>query len=228
LNAITPNWPAPPGIMAFVTTRSVGNLARHVGEKGEADMNRRRMAEQFALPAEPLWLQQVHGDQVVVPEFDSDAAPTADAAYTRAVARPLAIMVADCLPILLASRSGQEIAAVHAGWRGLAAGVIGAALSRFEESDVVAWLGPAIGPCHYEVDGMVRDAFDDDTGFLAGRDAAHWMMSLCDIAKLQLMQAGVSAIYGGGFCTFCDDRFYSHRRDGEINAGRIAAVIWKR
>lgn len=226
MTLLVPDWPAPPGVVAFVTTREVGNLARHVGSADDAVANRRQLAQAQNLPAEPFWMEQLHGNRVVTPEAEKGL-PRADAAYTRLAGRPLAVMVADCLPILLASRDGNEIGAVHAGWRGLACGVVREALSRFHSRDIVAWLGPAIGPCHYEVDEVVRRAFSTDTGFRVGKDARHWMMDLYAVATAQLEAEGVDSVWGGGLCTYCDARFYSHRRDGERDGGRMAAVIWR-
>ena len=227
MSILQPQWHPSPRVRSLVTTRTCGNLARHVGNAGDALANRRRLAESSGWPSEPLWMEQVHGNRVVEVSTPLEQPPRADAAYTRLVDQPLVVMVADCLPILLASRSAEEIAVVHAGWRGLACGVILEAVGRFGEADLVAWLGPAIGPCHYEVDRLVRQEFDDGTGFGVGRDTSHWMMDLYAIARRQLGLVGVTDVHGGGFCTWCDDRFYSHRRDGNQDAGRFAAVIWK-
>ncbi|MDA0273214.1 MAG: peptidoglycan editing factor PgeF [Proteobacteria bacterium] len=220
--------PAPFGdrIGVLVTTQSCGNLATHVGDIPTALANRQLLRREFNIPAEPVWLSQVHGNGVVnLSSPVVDGVVEADAAFTRVVDLPLVVMIADCLPIVLASIGGDEVAVVHAGWKGLVNGVISRAVASFS-GDVVAWLGPAIGPCHYEVDLAVRQRFEDSGGFLRGTDEAHWMMDLYEIARVQLRQAGVRSITGGEACTYCDEKFFSHRRDPE--AGRIALIAWIR
>lgn len=233
---LTPDWPAPPGVNAAVTTRIGGlgkgafaslNLAFHVGDdERTVESNRVIVQQQLGLPAQPNWLTQVHGTDCVEIEDNKAVARQGDAAWTRENDTVLAVMVADCLPMLLASRDGAEIAVVHAGWKGLAAGVIQVACRRFHHRDVIAWMGPAIGPCHYEVDTRVKDAFGDTAGFAPGKDKAHWMLDLYAAARKCLTEEGITGIYGGGFCTYCDpEQFFSYRRDGET--GRMAALIWK-
>jgi hypothetical protein len=202
------------------------NLALHVGDQpARVALNRQQLQRDAGLPATPAWLTQVHGTQIHVPGSAQESSLEADAAFSQAPGQVLAIMIADCLPILLCSRDGQKIAALHAGWRGLALGIIEKVVARFDGDDVLAWLGPAIGPCHYEVDTQVRSQFNDNIGFCAGRDAQHWMLDLYAIARQQLQQAGVSMVSGGGECTFCDQDYYSYRRDGVT--GRIATLIWR-
>lgn len=187
--------------------------------------NRKALVTTAGLPGQPLWLEQVHGNRVVLAEDyrDISETPQADAVVTSQVDRPVAVLVADCLPILLASASGDRAGVVHAGWRGLASGVIAEAVARFEGSELIAWIGPGICVRHYEVDQVVRSAFDSDTGFdTAG--ASHWMMDLVVIARRQLAAQGVRYIYGGDHCTWCDPRFFSHRQDQA--AGRIAVIAW--
>jgi YfiH family protein len=213
--------------------------------------NRRRLAAAAGLPAEPAWLRQVHGVHVAdLDGADVDAAAagnapvTADAAFTRRRGRVCAILTADCLPVLLAADSGDWVAAAHAGWRGLAAGVIEATVSALSAAAgagalppkrLLAWLGPAIGPQHFEVGAEVRDALlagDAGAGAGAGAEAAftpnsrgRFMADLGRLARRRLAVAGVDRIYGGGECTFADaTRFFSHRRDGVT--GRQAALIW--
>lgn len=224
---ILPDWDVAPRVTGFATTRLQGNLALHVGDPAIAAHNRQALADAAELPAEPFWLEQVHGNNVVIAGADHVARPHADAAYTDKPDRPLVVMVGDCLPVFIATRDGEEIGVAHAGWRGLAAGVIDALLDKFRSQDVVAWLGPAIGPCHYEVDELVRGAFSSAAGFKTGRDDSHWMADLYVIARNQLAARGVSRVFGGGFCTWCDTRFFSHRGDAVSRSGRIAAVIWK-
>lgn len=226
MSYIIPEWQVSRRVRALVTTRSLGNLALHVGDSDQVRANRRRLVREAALPRMPVWMQQVHGIEVWTGAA-SDDPPVADAAYTTTPDLPLVVMVADCLPVFIASADGDEVGVAHAGWRGLAGGVLAALAGSFTSSELVAWLGPAIGPCHYEVDEVVREQFPGDTGFLPGRDSAHWMMDLYAIARRQLADLGVSSVEGGGFCTWCDDRMYSHRRDGDVNAGRIAAVVWR-
>jgi hypothetical protein len=208
------------------------NLALHVGdEPTHVLLNRQFLQRQSGMPAAPEWLTQVHGTSIHVPDDRLNQAPTlqqtieADAAFCQSSGQVLAVMVADCLPVLVCSRDGQEIAAVHAGWRGLALGIIEQVVERFDSDDLLAWMGPAIGPCHYEVDVQVRSRFQSSLGFETGRDPQHWMLNLYAIARQQLLQVGVSTVSGGAECTFCDPAYYSYRRDGVT--GRMAALIWR-
>lgn len=226
MSLLVPDWDVSTRVRAFATTRMQGNLAMHVGDADAARHNRSALVADYNLPAEPLWLEQVHGNDIVVAPT-AQRQPRADGAYTRSAQLPLAVMVADCLPVLLATPDGDEIAVAHAGWRGLAGGVLAAARAKFRGDEVVAWLGPAIGPCHYEVDAVVRREFTTGTGFAAGRDGSHWMMDLAAIARHQLAALGIARIHGGGQCTWCDDRLFSHRRSGGVREGRFASVIWK-
>jgi hypothetical protein len=219
------------------------NLGDHVGDAATAVAeNRRRLAAAAALPAEPSWLRQVHGAAVADldaaqrdPMAAGEAPTTADAAVTRCRGRVCAILTADCLPVLLAAESGDLVGAAHAGWRGLAAGVIEATVAAMSRAGAVppqglmAWLGPAIGPQHFEVGAEVREA-------LLGADPAaessfapnargRFMADLEQLARRRLAAAGVDRIYGGGQCTYADAaRYFSHRRDGVT--GRQAALIW--
>jgi hypothetical protein len=215
-------------------------LGDHVGDAATAVAeNRRRLAAAAALPAEPSWLRQVHGATVADLDAAADGAAgtpaTADAAVTRCPGRVCAILTADCLPVLLAADSGDQVAAAHAGWRGLAAGVIEATIAAMSRAGgtaphrLLAWLGPAIGPQHFEVGAEVREA-------LLGADPAaesafspnargRFMADLGQLARRRLAAAGVDRIYGGGECTYEDAaRYFSHRRDGV--SGRQAALIW--
>jgi YfiH family protein len=242
---IVPDWPAPPRVRAFVTTRQLPgnsqppydafNLGLRTGEDPSfARANRELLVRAFSLPSAPRWLQQVHGNQVAV--FDADrepngAEPQADAAITRAPGVVLAILTADCLPILLCAGDGSEIAAVHAGWRGLAAGVIEACIGtmRAPATKLMAWLGPAIGPASYEVGDEVRAAFvayshDAGTAFAPTRPG-HWHCDLYTLARQRLHALGVASVHGGGLDTYAGQRFYSYRRDG-ARSGRFASLIW--
>jgi YfiH family protein len=235
---IRAEWPAPHGIVAGTTTRRGGvsdgahasmNLGAHVGDDPErVAENRRRFVAGCGLGAEPRWLNQVHGTAV---RIVGDAAPIdADAAIAREPGATVAVLTADCLPILLCAKDGGEIAAIHAGWRGLAGGVIAATISRMTTSpqQLLAWIGPAISQPAFEVGAEVRDAFiaadpGAESCFL-GNHRGRWQADLCALARRQLGAMGVSAVHGGGFCTFADgERFFSYRRDGQC--GRMATFI---
>lgn len=240
MDLIRPDWPAPAWVQAWSTTRSGGvsegpfdslNLGDHVGDDAErVGRNRARVREHLGLPAEPLWLRQVHGCEVA----EAGAVPSgcaADAAVARSPGRVCAVLTADCLPLLLCDRVGQVVAAVHAGWRGLAAGVVEQAVGALavDPWQVLAWLGPAIGPDAFEVGPEVRDEFlaaDSGAGqaFRPGM-GGRWLADLDTLARRRLERAGVRSVYGGGHCTFSDpSRFFSYRRDGVT--GRMASLIW--
>ncbi|MEJ2360619.1 MAG: peptidoglycan editing factor PgeF [Gammaproteobacteria bacterium] len=235
---IAADWPAPRSIRAGVTTRLGGcslgkyasfNLASHVGDEPAAvSENRRRLRAALALPAEPVWLNQVHGIQVCT---DAVAGSTADASVSREAGQVCVVLTADCLPVLLCDQAGKVVAAAHAGWRGLAAGVVTETVRRMAvaPADILAWLGPAIGPRAFEVGEDVRSVFvDQDTAYHRAFEAhtpGKWMMDIYAAARLQLAGLGIPAVYGGGACTFTDsERFYSFRRDHET--GRMASLIW--
>lgn len=237
---IRPDWPAAASVRAVTTTRSGGvsqgpyaclNLGDHVGDDPEAVReNRARLETALKLPATPFWLQQVHGTRVV--EAAAIAAPaTADAVYARNPGVVCAVLTADCLPVLLCDRAGQRVAAAHAGWRGLAAGVIEAAVAAMQvpARDLLAWLGPAISSAAYSVGEDVRQAFmansaGAETAF-GPAEGGRWHADLYMLARQRLAACGVSEVYGGGWCTWKDARrFYSYRRDG--TTGRMANLIW--
>ena len=235
---IRAEWPAPPGIVAGTTTRSGGvsagvyasmNLGAHVGDDPQrVAENRRRFVAGCGIGAAPDWLNQVHGTAV---RIAGDPAPVeADAAIAREPGTTVAVLTADCLPILLCAEGGDEIAAIHAGWRGLAAGAIGAAVSRMTTSpqQLLAWIGPAISQPAFEVGGEVRAAFvETDPGAEAcfrENQRGRWQADLYALAGRRLGAMGVRAVHGGGFCTFADsERFFSFRRDGRC--GRMATFI---
>lgn len=237
---LRPDWPAPAGVRAAVSTRDVPgasaspferfNLGSRCGDAAEAvAANRAALASMLELPAPPRWLRQVHGIAVAAAGVEGE--PEADAAVTRTRGEPLAILTADCLPVLFCAADGGEVAAAHAGWRGLAAGVLEATLGRLRARPgaVMAWLGPCIGAASYEVGAEVREAFiAGDAGaeacFVPTRPG-HWLCDLAGLARRRLERAGVSAIYGGGFDTLADPRFYSYRRDA-ARSGRFATLIW--
>lgn len=235
---IEPDWPAPPGVRAVSTLRrggtSVGpysslNLGGHVGDDpARVAANRLRVGEGLALPGEPAWLHQVHGVRAVPAEAPGDGA--ADAAWTRESGVVCAVMTADCLPILLCSGDGAAVAAVHAGWRGLAGGVVEAAVAAMGGGELLAWLGPAIGPDAFEVGGEVREAFlrngaEFGSGFRE-TGGGKWLADIYRLGRLTLERQGIAAIYGGGCCTFGQaEDFFSYRRDG--TTGRMASLIWR-
>ena len=235
---IMADWPAPDGIIAGTTTRIGGvsdgayasmNLGGHVGDdQAHVAENRRRFVAGCGLPAEPDWLTQVHGTAVRV---DGTTAPVeADAAISRKPGAVLAVLTADCLPILLCADSGDEIAAIHAGWRGLAAGIVDATLANLQAApgQLAAWFGPAISQAAFEVGGEVRAAFiardAGAEGCFLQNERGRWQADLYGLARRQLEAAGVGVIHGGGMCTVADsERFFSYRRDGQC--GRMATFI---
>ncbi|MEJ1376977.1 MAG: peptidoglycan editing factor PgeF [Candidatus Sedimenticola sp. (ex Thyasira tokunagai)] len=239
---IVPDWPAPTRVRALTTTRRGGcsrapyeslNLGTHVGDNPERVANNRALLrQQQGLPADPLWLEQVHGCAVAeCSSNERDLPIIADAAFSDRPDKVCAVMTADCLPLLLCNRSGTKVAAVHAGWRGLAAGVIEAAVNRFDEpgESILAWLGPAIGPECFEVGGEVRERFlsidqQNEAAFQKGAPG-HWQADIYKLARIRLGNRGIGFIAGGDYCTVSDsDRFFSYRRDGVT--GRMASLIW--
>lgn len=248
LSVLRPAWPVDARVRAAVTRRSGGvsrapfgslNLATHVGDDPAAVAeNRRRVRAALALPREPLWLSQVHGTSVLdadrVPgrlDAVGEVAPTADAALTRSPGQVLAVLLADCLPVLLAQRDGGAVGIAHAGWRGLAAGVLEATVGAFgcPAGELTAWLGPAIGPAHFEVGEEVRIALctHDPGAALAFRrnERGRWQCDLPGLARQRLESLGVGSVHGEAICTYTDAQgFYSYRRDGRT--GRVAALIW--
>jgi YfiH family protein len=240
LNLIHPDWPVPDNVRAVFTTRQGGgsggpyaslNLGLHVGDDDDAVRgNRQLLRDHAGLPAEPVWLEQTHNTRAV-DAARSDRGTAADAGYACVPGVVCVVQTADCLPLLLADGDGTCVAAVHAGWRGLAAGVIEAAVNSMPiaPSRLLAWLGPAISQEHFEVGDEVRQAFVDLDGraanaFISGRPGK-WQADMYALARLRLCELGVTQQYGGSWCTYSDStRFYSYRRDGVT--GRMAALIW--
>lgn len=236
---IVPDWPAAARVRAVCTTRRGGisvapydsmNPAAHVGDDPAAvNENRALLNNALNLPASPVWLQQVHGIDVVN-AARVHGTPDADASWTSQDSVVCVVMTADCLPVLLCDRAGRCVAAAHAGWRGLAAGVIEQTVSALpaRPDQLLAWLGPAIGPAAYVVGSEVRDTFlahaaQAADAFTAA--AGGWHADLYRLARQRLARLGVTAVYGGEFCSFSErDRFYSYRRDGAT--GRMASLIW--
>jgi hypothetical protein len=243
LALIRPDWPAPANVRAAATTRTGGvsagayrslNLGTHVGDDPVAvQENRRRLAGALGLAVEPRWMNQVHGVGVAR-AGEAQAAPVADAMIARRPLQVCVVMTADCLPVLFCDEAGTRVAAAHAGWRGLAAGVIEATVAALGQSGVpagrlMAWIGPAISGPAYEVGSDVRDALlasDPATagGFLPNA-RGRWQLDLPALARRRLAAAGIARVSGGDLCTHGDPaRFFSHRRDG--NCGRQATLIW--
>ncbi|QIB06705.1 peptidoglycan editing factor PgeF [Pseudomonas bijieensis] len=234
---LIPDWPAPARVKACVTTRGGGvslapfdslNLGDHVGDDPTAVAeNRRRLTDQFAIT--PAWLQQVHGIAVV--EADPTQVATADASWTDTPGIACAAMTADCLPVLFCNRAGTRVAAAHAGWRGLANGVLEATLDSLAvpADEILAWLGPAIGAQAFEVGPEVREAFIAQLplasqAFAASPNAGKFLADIYQLARLRLAARGVTAVYGGGLCTVTDPRFFSYRRNPRT--GRFASLVW--
>ena len=238
---IVPDWPAPANVRALSTTRAGGvstgkyasfNLGQHVGDDPAAvSENRRRLVSDSGLQQEPRWLKQVHG--VAVARLDGGpVVEPADASATTAHGEACVIMTADCLPVLFCDRAGKHVAAAHAGWRGLAAGVLEATVGAIQApaDEILVWLGPAIGPRAYEVGGEVRQAFVAQhpaaaNAFKPTGGEGKWRCDLYMLARQRLLTLGLRRFYGGDFCTYTDaERFFSFRRDGEC--GRMASLIW--
>jgi YfiH family protein len=238
---ILPDWPAPPEVRALSTQRSGGvsaapfeslNLGVHVGDSAEAvEENRRRLRTAARLPAEPVWLSQHHGTNVLDLDAARDATAGADASFTHRSGRVCAILTADCMPVLLASDSGAGVAAAHAGWRGLAAGVIEATVQglALPPESLLAWLGPAIGAVHFEIGAEVREEMlraDPEAEAAFEQNArGRYMADLTALVRRRLKRLGIVRVYGGDACTYAaPEHYFSYRRDGRT--GRQATLIW--
>ncbi len=238
---IHPDWPAPPHVKSLMTTREGGvslvpwasfNLGDHVGDTpAHVATNRERLRQE--LPAEPEWLKQVHSAHVV--EVGREPSPEADASFARQTGQVCAVLTADCLPVLFCDRAGSVVAAAHAGWRGLAGGVLETTIAAMQvpPSEILAWMGAAIGPRAFEVGDDVRQIFVAQHPEAAEAFVSHpssgpapkWLADIYLLARIRLAHAGVHATFGGGRCTFHEaDCFYSYRRDGVT--GRMASLIW--
>jgi len=237
---IKPDWQAPVNVKALTTLRSGGvsvapydsfNLADHVSDNPDhVKENRKRLMESAGLPAEPVWLQQVHGTRVI-DAAAYKAGEKADGSFTSKASVVCAVLTADCLPVFICDEAGEQVALLHAGWRGLANGVIeqGVAAMHSPASGLLVWLGPAIGAQVFVVDDEVRQVFikNDKAAEAAFRQAGpgKWLADLYQLARLRLQAQGIQAISGGGYCTYTDDsRFYSFRRNPMC--GRMASLIW--
>lgn len=247
MRLLQPSWSAPASVFALVTTRQGGvsnapfdtfNLALHVNDNPiDVATNRALLQELLDGPIHLQWLAQVHGTEVVHAECGKGER-AGDAVFIDTMGVAGAVLTADCLPVFFAARDGRSVAVAHAGWRGLADGILEQTLARFPvpTSEIIAWLGPAIGPCHFEVGAEVREIFLDSTvdeqlrgrisadGFRPGLITGKYLADLYAIARIRLLALGVVDVTGGGWCTLCDtSRFYSYRRDGVT--GRMASVI---
>ncbi len=240
---IIPHWPAPSRVRAIVTTRAGGhstgpwsslNLGLNCGDDG-AIVLKNRAVLRACLPAEPQWLRQAHGMAVYSRSEETDkpalsGEPIADAQVAGQPGQICAVLTADCLPVLFCNRAGSKVAAAHAGWRGLAAGVLENTLQALAEppDQLMAWLGPAIGPRAYEVGEDVRSAFtgrDNAAAACFERKGSKWLFDLYAMARHRLLQSGVIDVSGGTQCTYSEpERFFSHRRDGRT--GRMASLVW--
>ena len=244
---LLPDWPAPAHVRALSTSRGLAaqpqfggstgifaglNLGTHVGDAPDTVLANRQLLQQYCdLSHQPAWLNQVHGIAVLDLEQWQGQLMDADASVTSTLGLAAVVMTADCLPVLFCDRQGRKVAAAHAGWRGLCDGVLEATLQHFpERADVLAWLGPAIGPVHFEVGSEVRAAFmakdlQAAAAFVPSLNAGKYLADIYLLARQRLQAAGVSAIYGGDYCTVADpQRFFSYRRDGQT--GRQASLIW--
>ncbi len=239
---IRADWPAPANVHAVTTSRRGGfsidnfaslNLADHVGDNPhQVELNREQVRGALELPEEPRWLMQVHGNVLVC--ADKISGPIeADAAWTSTPDVVCAVLTADCLPVLFCTKDGSHIAVAHAGWRGLCAGILEQTVNHFlaaaiDPAEILVWCGPAIGPDDYEVDGKVYHALlkvapRSELSFMPS-GPGHWKLDLYKAASEILTSLGVSEISGGEYCTFSDQRFYSHRRLAPT--GRQASLIW--
>ncbi|WP_241609470.1 purine nucleoside phosphorylase YfiH [Rosenbergiella australiborealis] len=237
---IIPNWSVPQSVRAVSTTRIGGvsdapwhsfNLGTHVGDDSDAvNSNRNRLITIADLPHPPYWLNQVHSNRVVEVDGANGEIVDADASYTRAVGKVCVVMTADCLPVLFCNRQGTQVAAAHAGWRGLCDGVLENTLATFDDhsKEIIAWIGPAIGPNAFEVGPEVREAFIQSDAQAAQcfiPQGNKFLADLAQLAELRLQRAGVTAISQSRRCTFSEDaHFFSYRRDGKT--GRMATLIW--
>lgn len=237
-NFIFPNWNAPKNVHAVMTTRLGGvskspydsfNLATHVDDNLEAVLeNRRLLKTALNLPSEPFWLEQIHSNTVV--EANNDfILPKADASFTNKKNVVCVVMTADCLPVLMCSKDGEKIAAIHAGWRGLENGIISKTVEALKTKDLIVWFGAAIGANCFEVGDDVREAFlkksaDYSVGFK--ENGSQWLADIYQLARIELAHLGITTVFGGEFCTVSDSElFYSYRR--EKQTGRMATLIWR-
>jgi hypothetical protein len=231
---IKPHWPAPSHVKAYTILRSHGDLSQFsIHRKNECDIekNRAQLIQELKLPADPIWLEQSH-TTIVLPATPENRDKNADASYTDQPNRICVALTADCLPILLCHRAGTQVAAIHAGWRGLGAGIIESTLKgmNINNKDLIVWLGPGISQPNYEVGEEVRELFlsydkEAKSAFIPSPQG-RWLVDLYELARMRLKKQGIIEVYGGEFCTFSDPiRFYSYRRD-KAYLGNMATMIW--
>jgi YfiH family protein len=238
---IEPNWPRPQNIQAWQTTREGGfseqgygafNLASSVADNPQhVERNRQKLSDDLHLPSSPQWIRLVHGSGVI-DAAKQQGLEEADGIYSNQQNTVLLIPTADCLPVLFCAKNGNEIAAAHAGWRGLSAGVLENTVEKFDcaKEDILVWFGPAIGPNHFEVGEEVRESFDkshagSDSCFQKTAQKNKYLANLYGLARLALKRVGVTNISGGKSCTVEDPRFFSYRKQGKCS-GRMASLIW--
>jgi polyphenol oxidase len=240
---IFPNWNAPQNVHAVMSTRNPPrppskrgengfadfNLATHVEDNLEAVLeNRRLLKTALNLPAQPFWLEQIHSNTVVEASTDL-ILPKADASFSTQKNVVCVVMTADCLPVLLCSKNGEKIAAIHAGWRGLESGIISKTVEALKTKDLIVWLGAAIGANCFEVGDDVRNTFlkkSADYAFAFKKNGTQWLCDIYQLARIELAHLGITSVFGGEFCTVTDtERFYSYRRDKKT--GRMATLIWR-
>ncbi len=237
-NFIFPTWNAPANVHAIMTTRNGGvskspyntfNLATHVDDDLKVVLeNRRLLKTELSLLNEPFWLNQIHSNTVIEASTNL-ILPKADASFSNQKNVVCAVMTADCLPILICSKDGTQIAAIHAGWRGLEKNIISNTVAALKTKDLIAWLGAAIGAECFEVGDDVRDVFlkkSQDYLVAFKKNGSHWLADIYQLARIELNFLGITEIYGGEFCTVTEaEKFYSYRR--EKQTGRMAALIWR-
>ncbi len=236
---LTPDWPAPANIHAATTLRTGGvsrgayasfNLATHVGDDLDCvSENRLRLKDGLALPAEPVWLEQTHSN-LVINAGQTTTLQQADASYSNVAGVVCAVLTADCLPVLICSTDGKTCAAIHAGWKGLLAGIISNTVATLSTTEVLVWLGPAIGAACFEVGLDVREAFVAKSAAFSSAftqtNNNKYLADIYQLARIELAALGINAVYGGDFCTVTEqERFYSYRRDTQT--GRMATLIWR-
>ncbi len=238
-NWLQPDWPVPSNIHAATTLRTGGtsqgnyaslNLATHVGDElGLVHQNRQTLKNMLNLPSDPVWLSQTHSNRAVA-AVAGDLPLQADASYSNQPGVVCVVMTADCLPLLVCASDGSEIAAIHAGWRGLLDGVIENTIAALRNEDLLVWLGPAIGPECFEVGAEVRSAYllksVEYRRAFKQISQGKWLADIYQLARINLAMFGIDKVYGGDFCTVTDnERFYSYRRDKDT--GRMATLIWR-
>ena len=236
---LEPDWPAPANIRAATTLRTGGvskhpftslNPATHVGDNPESVMkNREIIKTMLDLPTEPIWLKQTHSNRAIAATINNEPLD-ADASFTNQPGVVCAVMTADCLPLLVCSTDSSEVAAIHAGWRGLVDGIIDHTIAALQNKDLLVWLGPAIGPKQFEIGDEVRAAYlaksAEYNSAFKPRSSNKWLADIYQLARINLAMLGIDNVYGGGFCTATDhEHFYSYRRDNKT--GRMATLIWR-